>query len=1128
MRIWKLVLCGLIGCLLSHLSDARTGDTSRLVRGDTSPGGNWRAVVSTAGGRLIGAGDNGQLMVSDDTGLTWTYKSVSINGVQERIAFTDIVEFGPNAQFAQRRLAAIGSWLEDAATGPLPFVGRTYIFLSDDNGNTWSRQPFPENIVTGTPFGSFDGVLLDRLFVTTDGRLLAYGTIAQSNLFITWRIGGLVYRSNDGVGWNRSTFELGALNQLAYSTSVGRLVGAGFASIIDSPDGAAWNGYLVKQANISLPTGAMSDVTKRRLFLEDIVIHNSTYIAEAATYVPYDALGLISSGITDQLFNLSSTSPFGSRSWVGTELTTRYGKLVSNGTTLARVGSAGVFTSANDGASWSQATTNPVVLGNAVTKSSGGTYYGIGFSSTSNFGEAVWSSTNLSTWTKIYDSPTLADFNYGLGSNGNTVYACGAAPGGSSINVLYASTDNGQTWDVRQAGLPGCFGKLVKRGSRLLFPNFAAGVTYSDDGGNTWQSLRVLPGADSGASALTVTATGRLILGATGRFTSFAYISDDGGNTWSPRAWPVQFNDAVNDIAAVGGSRIIAFSQNFASFAPRLIISDDNGDTWRADLQLQSLAGLPQSGGSLIELRQIIRGPSGRLFIRGASEILTSDDNGTTWTYRFGTFFVNGLRASEWWAGIYNLQFINGHWVMPMEMATQEPVRDGKYNWMLISDDDGNTWYRKEIPSTFAKVRGLIAAANQRAVVFGTRGAVWLSDGTNINTPSVPRVFVRAGDVAHIEVIRPPISGLVQMRYSAVQDRTAATGSVATAGTDYTATAGILEWLAGDSASKFVDVPTLNTQASAANKQFALQLIPENIDLAASATIPVTIMNVTQVQSGGLETLDSDNLVLTPGGPAKTFRVVLRRAPTADVTVTLTASGASAATFSPGALTFNSSNWQSPQAITVAPTATAFGSSYRIDLALSSTDTQYQNRPTYSVYYRFPTNFVPPAFSLVAVQSRKTHGAAGNFDIAIDAVPQISGAVTVEPRAIGTDHTIIFQFDTLITATGIVATSVGSATATISGNDVIVSLTGVPNSSRAQVTLTNVSNAGVNASAFIGFLIGDVNNTRSVNSSDISGVKARSGQATTAANFKFDVNTSGAINSSDISAVKARSGLLLP
>lgn len=1126
MRYWKIVLCCLITCALNNSVSARTGDVFRLVRGDASPAGFWRSMTSTASGRLIGVGDSGQMMISDDAGVTWTYKNVSINGVQERIAFSDIVEFGPNAQFAQRRLAAIGGWLEDAASGDLPFVGRTYIFLSNDNGNTWSKQAFPENIVTGTPFGNFDGVYLDRLFVTSDGRLLAYGTVAQSNLVITWRIGGLIYRSNDGVSWNRSTFELGQLNQLAYSSSVGRLVGGGFSSVIDSADGAAWNGYLVRQANISLPGGAMSDVTKRRLVLEDIVIHGSTYIAEAATYVPYDAAASISTGITDQLFNLSSASPFGSRAWTGTELPTRYGKLVSNGTTLARVGPQGAFTSANDGASWAQATANPVVLGNAITKAAGGAYFGIGFSSTSNNGDAVWSSTNLSSWTKVYDRPAIPDFFYGLGSNGNTVYACGATD--SAINVLYASTDNGQTWDVRQSGLPGCYGKLVKRGSRLLFPNFAAGVTYSDDDGLTWQSLRVLPGTDSGASALTVTSTGRLILGVKPRFPSNVYISDDGGNTWSPRTWPGQSNDKINDIAAVGGSRVIALAQNFASFSPRLLVSDDNGETWRTDTQLNSVPGLPQSGGSLIEMQEIIRGPSGRLFIRGTSEILTSDDNGTTWTYRFGTFFTNGLRGSEWWAGIYDLRYLNGHWVMPMEMASFDPVRDNKFNWMLISDDDGNTWYRKEIPSSFAKVRGLIAGANQRAVVFGSRGAVWLSDAINITTPPSPRFYVRAGDVARIQVTRPPITGVVQMRYSAVQDRTAAAGSVATAGTDYTATAGILEWLAGDTAAKFVDVPTLNTQVSAANKQFALQLIPENIDLASSATIPITIMNVTQVQAGGLETLDADGLVLSPGGAAKIFRVVLRRAPTANVTVTLMANGASAASIAPGALTFTTANWQTPQPVVVTPTATAFGSSYRIDLTMSSTDTQYQNQPVYSVYYRYPTNFVPGPFSLLAVQSRKTHGSAGPFDIAIDTGQQITGPVSVEPRNIGSGHTIVFQFDTAITATGIVATTAGNATAAIVGNDVEVTLTGVPDNSRATVSLTNVNSASVNASASIGFLIGDVNNSRSTNSSDISGVKARSGQSTTAANFKFDLNASGAVNSSDISAVKARSGLVLP
>ena len=94
------------------------------------------------------------------------------------------------------------------------------------------------------------------------------------------------------------------------------------------------------------------------------------------------------------------------------------------------------------------------------------------------------------------------------------------------------------------------------------------------------------------------------------------------------------------------------------------------------------------------------------------------------------------------------------------------------------------------------------------------------------------------------------------------------------------------------------------------------------------------------------------------------------------------------------------------------------------------------------------------------------------------------------------------------------------------GNDVIVNLPSVPNNSRVLIALTGV-NGNVGAATAIGFLVGDVNNTRSVNSSDISGVKARSGQATTALNFMFDLNLSGAINSSDISTVKAQSGLVL-
>ena len=91
----------------------------------------------------------------------------------------------------------------------------------------------------------------------------------------------------------------------------------------------------------------------------------------------------------------------------------------------------------------------------------------------------------------------------------------------------------------------------------------------------------------------------------------------------------------------------------------------------------------------------------------------------------------------------------------------------------------------------------------------------------------------------------------------------------------------------------------------------------------------------------------------------------------------------------------------------------------------------------------------------------------------------------------------------------------------------MVTITNLPDNQRVTMTLVGVNGTDT-YTVQMGFLVGDGNNTRSVNSSDISAVKALSGQTTTASNFRFDVNLSGAINASDISAVKARSGLTLP
>jgi YVTN family beta-propeller protein len=192
---------------------------------------------------------------------------------------------------------------------------------------------------------------------------------------------------------------------------------------------------------------------------------------------------------------------------------------------------------------------------------------------------------------------------------------------------------------------------------------------------------------------------------------------------------------------------------------------------------------------------------------------------------------------------------------------------------------------------------------------------------------------------------------------------------------------------------------------------------------------------------------------------------------------------------------------------------------------------------TNTVVATVPVGSGPVAFGLfitpVAVQSRKAHAAAGAFDLAIDTTQPIGGPVTVEPRAIGTGHQIVFQFNVPVNSIGAASAidgagaPAGTVTASMAGSEAIVTLTGVPDNQRVTVSVFNVNGIGLNATASLGFLVGDVNNSRSVTATDILQVKGRSGQVTDATNFRFDLNASGSITASDILAVKGRSGLVL-
>jgi hypothetical protein len=161
--------------------------------------------------------------------------------------------------------------------------------------------------------------------------------------------------------------------------------------------------------------------------------------------------------------------------------------------------------------------------------------------------------------------------------------------------------------------------------------------------------------------------------------------------------------------------------------------------------------------------------------------------------------------------------------------------------------------------------------------------------------------------------------------------------------------------------------------------------------------------------------------------------------------------------------------------------------------------------------------------------SRKMHGTAV-FDIALP----LTGAAGIECRTSGANgsHQVIMTFPSAVSLTSAsVTTGTGSVSSfAVSGGQVTVNLTGVSNAQKIVITLFGVSD-GTNTSNVnipMGVLLGDVTGNGSVNASDVSQTKSKSGQAVNASNFRSDVTVSNSINSSDVSTVKSKSGTALP
>jgi hypothetical protein len=176
------------------------------------------------------------------------------------------------------------------------------------------------------------------------------------------------------------------------------------------------------------------------------------------------------------------------------------------------------------------------------------------------------------------------------------------------------------------------------------------------------------------------------------------------------------------------------------------------------------------------------------------------------------------------------------------------------------------------------------------------------------------------------------------------------------------------------------------------------------------------------------------------------------------------------------------------------------------------------------------------------VVSRKTHGAAGDFDVQLP----INGPAGIECRAPGANnsHTLVFTFDRPVASNGNATVTQGTATiapAPAGGtnpsmapnpNQVTVNLNNVANAQHLIVTLSNVQDTSgatfPSVAARMDVLLGDVNATGLVDSGDVFLVRQQTGQNASSSNFRDDVNTSGLIDSGDVFQTRQQTGTSLP
>jgi hypothetical protein len=171
---------------------------------------------------------------------------------------------------------------------------------------------------------------------------------------------------------------------------------------------------------------------------------------------------------------------------------------------------------------------------------------------------------------------------------------------------------------------------------------------------------------------------------------------------------------------------------------------------------------------------------------------------------------------------------------------------------------------------------------------------------------------------------------------------------------------------------------------------------------------------------------------------------------------------------------------------------------------------------------------------LVGAASRKTHGTAGDFDIALPLNPS-PGQAAVECRKDGpTTVVLTFNRDVMAAdgtpdATEVALSSGTVSLAAVSSSQMTVNLSGVADMGCLVITLAGITDQAGNPltgnnDVRIRVLLGDTNGSGAVSVADVNQTRSRSGQIVGAGNFRSDTNCTGSISVADVNQVRSRSG----